>query len=312
MAEAKVAIILTSHNREKLIEETLVSIQNQTFTKFHCYIIDDFSTDNTPAVVKRFVEKDDRFCFFKKPEAKSKGLSASRNMGLDLIKEKEYDYLQFFDDDDLMHPRKLEVQIKNLEKNPTSQFSLCGAQNFTSLKDINFELNSENNTVLEYELWDAYLIGKIKFVAQVPIFRSSFFSNYRFDEELHYAEEWVLFVQQFYNEKPVFSNVEDTLFYRRKHSISITSGGNRNFNVRKTSAIAGIKVLDFLSQNNIHTRTSILHYLRYFLLYNYDSGILKEIEKELKINFPELMPRFWMAKKYHWISRKIILRTLKY
>lgn len=312
MTHPKVAIILTTHNREALIIETLRSIRDQTERNFNCIIIDDFSTDCTVNIASSFIGDDKRFSLIRKTAENAKGLSASRNIGLELIKDKEYVFVQFFDDDDIMHPRKLEMQINNLEKNPESQFSLCGAQNFTSSSELNFELNTGKPISHKRDLWDAYLIGELKFVAQVPLFRSSFFSNYRFDEELFYAEEWVLFVQQFYREKPSFSKIEDILFYRRKHSVSITAGGNRNFNVRKTSAIAGIKVLDFLSQNNIHTRTSILHYLRYFLLYNYDSGILKEIESELKTSFPELIPRFRMAKSYHWLSRKVILRTLKY
>lgn len=312
MTRTKIAIILTSHNREALIIETLKSIQEQTETNFHCFIIDDFSTDDTADVVKNFIKNDDRFFFHSKINGDNKGLSASRNIGLELIKGEDFEYIQFFDDDDIMHPKKLELQLKDLDDHPDTQFSLCGSKNFGDESEISWDERTTDFDKIENNLWDAYLVGELKFVAQVPLFRKRFFDSYKFDEDLFYAEEWVLFVQQFYMEKPKFLVNERVLFYRRKHDKSITSGGTRDFIVRKTSAIAGIKVLDFLSQNKIHSRISILHYLRYFLLYNYDSGILKDIEIEVKNNYPELMRRFRLAKRFHGIMRRIILRVLKY
>lgn len=309
--ENSIAIILTSHNREGLIQETLESIRNQSFSNFHCYIIDDFSTDTTADVIKNFISDDSRFSLYPKNKFIPKGLSASRNYGLDLIKGKGYEFIQFFDDDDLMHPEKLKIQIEDLQKKPKAAFSLCGSKNFKISGEINWN-DLEKNELHGYTLWDAYLIGKIKFVAQAPLFRASFFRNYRFDEELFYAEEWVLFVQQFYKEKPEFCIIDQVLFYRRKHLKSITAGGSRNFNVRKTSAIAGIKVFDYLSFNNLNTEVSILHYSRYFLLYNYDSGLLQSIRDEIKKHFPALMFRFKLSLYFHKFFRKLILRILKY
>ena len=62
----QVYILLATYNRAHLIEETLVSIQNQTYTNFVCLITDDNSTDDTENVSKSFIKKDERFEYFKK------------------------------------------------------------------------------------------------------------------------------------------------------------------------------------------------------------------------------------------------------
>lgn len=307
-----IAIILTTHNRANLIVETLISIQNQTESRFRCFIVDDFSSDNTSDVVLSHIDSDDRFSFHQKDINIAKGLSSSRNLGLKLIENYNFEFIQFFDDDDIMHPKKLELQIKSLIDNKNSEFSICGSENFKNLDGIDFKDNSIEFGSLKNQLWDAYLTGEINFVAQVPIFRASFFEGYKFDEELFYAEEWVLFVKQFFKEKPSFSIVTNILFYRRKHNNSITSGGNRNFNVRKTSAIVGVKLFDFLSENNVHSRVSLLYFTRQFLLYRYDSKIIEEIQFQINKSFPELSLRFRLAKGVHWFMRRVILKILKF
>ena len=115
MKQPLVTIVLTTFNRAYLIEETLDSIIKQTYTNWKCIIIDDQSEDQTKKVVTQYIAKDSRFQFFEKGSDYVKGLSASRNMGMDLIEAT--DLIQFFDDDDIMHPQKLEIQVNKFIKN---------------------------------------------------------------------------------------------------------------------------------------------------------------------------------------------------
>ena len=55
-------VILTGfYNAEKYIERCLTTIKNQEYKDFTCYITHDLSTDNSVAVVKKFIEGDSRF-----------------------------------------------------------------------------------------------------------------------------------------------------------------------------------------------------------------------------------------------------------
>ncbi len=55
-AKPEVSIIMATYNRAHLIEESLISIQNQTFENWECIIIDDGSTDETSEVIKTFLK----------------------------------------------------------------------------------------------------------------------------------------------------------------------------------------------------------------------------------------------------------------
>ena len=60
MEKRDVAIILSSYNGEKYIEEQIESILNQTYKKFDLYIHDDGSRDSTSRLIEEYSSRDDR------------------------------------------------------------------------------------------------------------------------------------------------------------------------------------------------------------------------------------------------------------
>lgn len=79
---------------EKLMRKCLDSILAQTFTDYECLLIDDGSTDGSPAICDEYAAKDTRFKAFHKPNG---GLSDARNYGLERA---QGEYTIFFDPDD--------------------------------------------------------------------------------------------------------------------------------------------------------------------------------------------------------------------
>jgi glycosyltransferase involved in cell wall biosynthesis len=103
-----VSVIIPVYNGSAYIKDTLESVRQQTHENWECFIIDDGSTDDTAAVVRRFIASDERFTYFHQP---NKGLSGARNAGLAQIRGR---FVQFLDADDVLLPRKLEVQLAGL------------------------------------------------------------------------------------------------------------------------------------------------------------------------------------------------------
>ena len=126
--QSLITIVLTTYNRAHLIGETLDSIIAQTYVNWRCIIIDDNSKDQTKEVLQEYLDKDPRLQFYIKGNKYVKGLSASRNMGMDLIEDT--DFIQFFDDDDLMHPQKLEIQLKEFKKYENLDITIFPTVNF--------------------------------------------------------------------------------------------------------------------------------------------------------------------------------------
>ena len=56
----KISVIIPTFNSVKFLDETIKSVQNQSigFENIELILIDDFSTDNTPNIIKKYVEKD--------------------------------------------------------------------------------------------------------------------------------------------------------------------------------------------------------------------------------------------------------------
>ena len=151
-----VSIIIPTYNSEKTIKETLMSVQQQSFTDWELIIIDDGSTDNTVEVIKNITEPRIKLFVYE-----NGGVSTARNRG---IARATGEYLSFLDADDLWTSDKLALQLETLNKYPKAkvvyswtsyidekgqllflgpQFSFQG-EVFKELLQKNFLLNASN------------------------------------------------------------------------------------------------------------------------------------------------------------------------
>lgn len=105
-----VSIIMPSYNTAGFIEQTINSVIQQTYDNWELIIVDDCSTDNTDAVVKKFINS--RVKYIKND--KNSGAAISRNKAL---KEAQGRWIAFLDSDDLWEPDKLEKQISFMNDN---------------------------------------------------------------------------------------------------------------------------------------------------------------------------------------------------
>lgn len=92
-----VTVIIPAYNCEDFIENTLNSIQQQTYTNFECIIINDGSTDKTGKIVQRKADNDKRF---RQIITSNNGPAHARNTGINLARG---EYICFIDADDIIH-----------------------------------------------------------------------------------------------------------------------------------------------------------------------------------------------------------------
>lgn len=102
-----VSIITPSWNCGKFLEETIKSIQAQTYTNWELLFQDDCSTDDTKERVLRLAAEDSRIKYECNP--KNSGAAITRNNALRRAQGK---WIAFLDSDDLWLPEKLEKQLK--------------------------------------------------------------------------------------------------------------------------------------------------------------------------------------------------------
>ena len=110
--EPLVSIITPLYNCEKYIEETILSVINQTYKNWEMIIVDDYSKDKGAEIVRKYRKIDSRIKLYKNEI--NQGVSFTRNRAIDLSLGK---YIAFLDSDDLWKKEKLEKQISFMEEN---------------------------------------------------------------------------------------------------------------------------------------------------------------------------------------------------
>lgn len=102
----KISVIIPCWNVEALLPATLNSVLAQEHQNLEIICVDDGSTDGTPAVLERFVQKSGgRMQVLRQP---NQGACAARNAGMALATG---EWLQFLDADDVLDPKKLSGQV---------------------------------------------------------------------------------------------------------------------------------------------------------------------------------------------------------
>lgn len=227
-----VSIIMATYNRAHFIEESIRSIERQSFDKWECFIIDDGSTDNTDEIIPNLIGVDPRFTYIKRPKTYKKGLPGCRNYGLDLARG---EYIVFYDDDDIVHPENLRFCINHI-KEKKYHFLRYNKQPFFGnsysivMEPIgNFKLTSFSKSEIE-----KMITGEIPFASCCVFWNKECFKNERFNENLMYAEEWECFTRILIHGYYGLST-DAVLYYNRKHSNSNTGEFQQNAPIRVKS-----------------------------------------------------------------------------
>lgn len=100
-----VTTIIPVHNGERFLDEALKSVFSQDYKSFEIIVVDDGSTDGTPAVASHYKN------LIRYVHQNNSGPAAARNLGISLAKG---ELIAFLDADDLWSSDKLAGQVRYL------------------------------------------------------------------------------------------------------------------------------------------------------------------------------------------------------
>jgi len=103
-----VSVVVPAFNAAATIEETLQSVSQQTYRNLEVIVVDDGSSDETAALVRRRGARDPRFRVISQPNG---GVASARNAG---VRASRGEFVAFIDADDLWHPTKIAKQLAAL------------------------------------------------------------------------------------------------------------------------------------------------------------------------------------------------------
>jgi glycosyltransferase involved in cell wall biosynthesis len=116
-----ISCIVPVFNGERYLKEALDSILAQTYRPIEIIVVDDGSTDGTPAVVATYGAKV-RYLF-----QLNEGPAAARNIGLNTAQGA---FVAFLDHDDLWHPEKLARQMARFQARPELDVCVTHVRHF--------------------------------------------------------------------------------------------------------------------------------------------------------------------------------------
>lgn len=116
-----IAVAIPTYNHAELLKETLDAILNQSYPAAEIMVVDDGSTDHTPAVLAEYAPR------VKSLRIANSGPSMARKVAAEATTSP---WLAFCDHDDLWLPGHLERRVALLSKYPQVSFSFGDAEFF--------------------------------------------------------------------------------------------------------------------------------------------------------------------------------------
>ena len=110
----KLLVVMPLYNEEKLLKRAVNSVLDQTYTNFSLVIVNDCSTDNSLEEANKFLY-DTRVTVIN--NKKNQGAYYSKNVGLRLLENKEFDLYTIHDADDFSLLNRFEKMINVFELN---------------------------------------------------------------------------------------------------------------------------------------------------------------------------------------------------
>lgn len=140
MNTPRVTIITPTKNRLSLLQETITSVQSQTFADWEHIVVDDGSDDGTAEAVAAVAADDPRVRYFFRGDGLP-GASACRNQGLHKARS---ELIVFLDSDDILEPDCLARRVLIMERNQDLDFAVFRMGSFLRVPgDLGAKVNKD-------------------------------------------------------------------------------------------------------------------------------------------------------------------------
>ncbi len=173
MIENLVSIITPSFNAADFIEETIQSVQNQTYINWEMLIVDDCSTDDTIKIISKYAKSDNRIKLH--TLTTNSGPAKARNFGIAAATGK---YIAFLDADDIWLNDFIQTSIETINKTCVpfvfSSIKRCDENGNLTFSDFivpekvtYHDILKSNSIVCSTAFLDIEILGK-KYMPNIP------------------------------------------------------------------------------------------------------------------------------------------------
>ena len=240
----KISVILPVFNGDEYIKKSIESVLNQSFNDFELIIVNDGSTDSTLNIIESFTDSR-----IKLINQTNQGPGAARNIALKIA---HGDYIMFLDADDWFSSDAFKIAYSNITKfnSDLCFFQMLNYNNGEVYENDWFNLSVfdesfENRTFTPDETPSS--IFDLSVGVCQKIYNHEFLKkiNAKFPENTYFED--MPFFFYVYLKASKISIVKKNLYYRRKHSKSITHVVDEKF---FDTVKAGQILMDIFIKNN--------------------------------------------------------------
>lgn len=231
----KISIIVPVYNVQMYLQECLDSVLGQAFDDYEVICINDGSTDDSLLILESYAQKDERI---KIVTTENKGLSAARNLGMELATG---EYICFLDSDDMLEIDALDRMCRGVSEQHIDMlifdakviYSSEGIKNANNISAYFFRKGDEIKISKGSEVF-CELIERNEYIvsACLMLVKKSFIEkeNIRFYEGMLYED--VLYSAQCYLLAKKVKYVKDINYVYRIREDSITTSPVTWANIR--------------------------------------------------------------------------------
>ena len=314
----KFSVIIPIYNVEKYLEETILSVINQTIgfkENIQLILINDGSKDKSYKICEKYKKLYSDNIIYDKQE--NQGVSAARNKGMEYIEGK---YANFLDSDDIWDLDVFEKVYKFFEKHEKDIDVISCRQKFFEAKEGYHQLDYkfESNRIIDIQEDFEY----IQLSTSSAFLKSDIVKKYKYDERLKYAEDATL-VGQIIMEKSKYGILSDAIYNYRKRKKNTSALQTREGD--KSWYFDTIKYgYDLLISKSIEKYGKVINYFQYQIMYDLQwrlkVDVSKYLNQEKKEKYIKEIVRLLsyiddeiiMQQKYLWKEYKVLALCLKY
>ena len=265
----KIDILMTIHNGDKYLTQTINSLKSQKFKKWNLIIINNYSSNNTSKLLNKISKSSKKIKVLNTKKLLTR--PAVLNYGLRFCKK---DYVGILDADDLVSPYWLKEAIDTINHN--KNFGII-VGNYISINEKNKKIKKKNFFNFKQGVINNALTYTFPCAHSGSIFNTKIIKKFKYpyDEDLLTGHDWRLFLKISFLNKVLFIN-KDWVYWRR-YSESVSAKN------KLTSKKDIIKNLLYAKKNKL----KFLHYIKNSFM--------------IMIQFYHLFMLFVYKKKYKYL-----------
>jgi len=172
------SVVIPTFNSGTLVVEAVASVLAQSIVPEEIIVVDDGSTDDTPARMAPF---GNRVRYIRQ---ENRGVSAARNRGIETATG---DLIAFLDADDVWHPRKWELQLQTFARQP--ELGLIGTKAFPWPDAVFASIDRADSANLTRVDWHDLVVKNRLTTSSIVVRREALDRSGKFDTTLQGPED---------------------------------------------------------------------------------------------------------------------------